>query len=93
MSKIQTIRGDNLLELFKNYIRQFNIGQIILGIAVFSLSIWCGYNVGVIFYKYLEHETIISLENLSPNTTDFPGITICAPSIIKPQVLARKLNK
>lgn len=77
MSKIQSVRDDNLLELFKNYIRQFNIGQIILGIAVFSLSIWCGYNVGVIFHKFLEHETIISLEMSPPNFTAFPGITVC----------------
>ncbi len=89
---MHSIRGDNLLEIFKNYIRQLNFGQIILGISIFGLSIWCGYNVAIIFNKFLDHETIISLENLPPSTTDFPGITICAPSIIKPQVLARELK-
>ena len=87
---MRSIRHDNLLELLKSYLRQLHVGQIIIGVCILVLSIWCGYNVKHIFDKYLDYETIISLQNEPPTITDFPGITICAPSIFKPQTLAGK---
>ena len=86
-----SFRQTKLVELVKYYLRRLNVGQIIIGVCILALSIWCGYNVRLICHKYFEFETIISLENSPPSTTGFPGITICAPSIFKPQKLAGKL--
>lgn len=73
------IQRDNLLELFRNYIHKLNIGQIIIGMAIVALSIWCFINVRVIMQQYYEYETIITLKNQQPVATEFPAITVCAP--------------
>jgi len=82
------VRNDDLLAWVKLHIRRLNLGQIIIGACIIGLSVWCLINVLHIFDKYYRHETIISLQNDPPNITAFPGITICAPSIFKPQTLA-----
>ena len=66
-----------------------NIGQTIVGLCIIGLSVWCLINVIQIMEKYYNYETIISLQNDPPSETGFPGITICAPSIFRPQELAR----
>ena len=67
-----------------------NTGQVIIGLCVIGLTVWCLLNVINIMNKYFQYETIISLQNNPPNRTDFPGITICAPSIFTPETLASK---
>lgn len=83
-----SLRNDNLLDFARGYVRKLNLGQVIIGVSVILLSVWCIYNVNLIFQKYLDHETIISLQNDPPNATWFPGITVCAGSIFKPSKLA-----
>ena len=63
------------------------IGYVTLTI-VLLVSVWCGFNIAVFLVKYLRYDTIITLHQSPPNTTDFPGITVCAPSIFTPQQLA-----
>ena len=78
----------SLFESIKRRILRIEISQVFIAICVVLLAIWCGYNIREIFMKYNQDETIISLENSPPGITEFPGITICAPSIFKPQKLA-----
>lgn len=73
------LRHDNLLDLLRCYLRKLNIGQIIIGVAIVSLSIWCLINIRIIMKKYYEYETIVTLITEQPVSTGLPGITICAP--------------
>ncbi|KAJ6218392.1 hypothetical protein RDWZM_009549 [Blomia tropicalis] len=86
---MKLIRHNQFLELIKDYVRRLNVGQLIVGICFIVLSGWCLYNVINIMIKYFEFETIISLHNEPPDMTDFPGVTLCAPSIFTPQRLAQ----
>lgn len=78
----------SLLKSLKQKICHLEISQVFIGICVVLLAVWCAYNIKEIYFKYKGGDTIISLENSPPGVTDFPGITICAPSIFKPQKLA-----
>lgn len=63
----------SLFELVKRRIYDIEISQVFISICVVLLAIWCAYNIKDIFDKYNQDETIISLENISPGITDFPG--------------------
>ena len=73
------IKRDNLINLLPDYMRKLNIGQVIIGMAIVALSIWCLINVHVIMQQYYEYETIITLKNQQPIATEFPAIAVCAP--------------
>lgn len=81
----------SLFESVKRRICSIEISQVFIAICVVLLAVWCAYNIKEIFIKFSKGDTIISLENSPPGVTDFPGITICAPSIFKPQKLAGKI--
>lgn len=84
-----TLKDDDILEEVKSRLRRLDVGQVIVGLCIIGLSVWCIINVEQIMHKYYSFETIISLQNDPPNRTGFPGVTICAPSIIRPQDLSK----
>lgn len=67
--------------------RMFTVAYLV---ALFSI---CLYNLVVILKIFFKHDTNISLSNQSPNVTNFPGITVCAPAIFTPKALASKKSE
>ena len=61
--------------------------QTIYVILVIITLLLCGYNVFQSFVEYALHPQVVTLEKQPPFQTDFPGLTICAPSIFTPKRL------
>lgn len=72
--------------------RHFTFLQITLWLIYVLLASVCLFQILLVIRYYWSLSTMLSLINEPPNSTKFPGITICAPTIFTPQKLAGKIQ-
>lgn len=90
-------QGRRQLESKKQRIKSFLCTQIrqrtfydylvLVGLTIVLLH-FCQENVFYMIGKYLAYDTAVSMDNQLPTVIDFPGVTVCAPSILTPAMLA-----
>ena len=77
--------------LYALALQKFSIRRMLILVFIMALAAWCWYNVGIIMTRYFSFNTMVSLYKEPPNITEFPGITVCAPTIFTPEHLAGKV--
>lgn len=77
-----------LPEVLRGFNSHGSYARFILFVSFVCLILWTTYNVIEVIEDYNHHETIISLDRFPPNSTEMPGVTICAPAIFTPIQLA-----